>query len=232
MKCPSCGYELPDGYDSSFCDECGNDLFCCVDPECSVYGVLVSFANNCTQCGNPLEPNGPREGAVSSAASVEQASSQASAGQAAQQAAAATVQQDPGQQAPPAGQTPVQQVPVQQAPPAGQVPVQHAASTEFMAVSGSKLFFNHSDGWTMELADGDILGRVNGNHVDRLGGVAVLSGTHAKITRQQDGWYIADQKSLNKTWVNGKIAEPYVPVRIKQNDVVTLASQKFTVIEG
>jgi len=121
-------------------------------------------------------------------------------------------------------------------PAAGQAPAQEeqiqSTSTEFMqAPGGSRLFFTHADGWTMELFNDDILGRVYGRHVDKLGSTKVLSGTHAKITRTQDGWYIADQKSLNKTWVNGKEAEPYIPIQIKQNDVVTLASLKFTVTE-
>jgi hypothetical protein len=117
-----------------------------------------------------------------------------------------------------------------------QVPVQGqavSASTEIIqaAGAGSRIFFRHSDGWTIELTDGGILGRVEGNHVGRLGGVKVISGTHARIARDRDGWYIIDQKSLNKTWVNGKEAEPYKQVKIKQNDVVTLANQRFTVTQ-
>ena len=117
----------------------------------------------------------------------------------------------------------------QAAPPAQQV----HASTEIIQApdAGSRIFFRHSDGWTIELADGDILGRVEGTHINRLGNIKVISGTHARITREQGGWYIADQKSLNKTWVNGKEAEPYKQIKIKQNDVVTLANQKFTVTE-
>jgi len=124
-------------------------------------------------------------------------------------------------------------IPAPQQTPAVQVqaspPPAHA--TEFMAAPGSRLFFRHSDGWQIELADGDILGRVNGRFADRLGSAKFVSGTHAIITRADDGWYIADQGSRNKTWVNGKEAPPNTPLRIKQNDIVTLANQKFTVTE-
>jgi predicted RNA-binding Zn-ribbon protein involved in translation (DUF1610 family) len=112
---------------------------------------------------------------------------------------------------------------------AQQTPASHA--TEFMAMPGSRLFFRHSDGWQIELADGDILGRVNGRFADRLGSAKFVSGTHAIITRGEDGWYFADQGSTNKSWVNEKVSPPNTPLRIKQNDVVTLANQKFTVTE-
>jgi hypothetical protein len=118
-----------------------------------------------------------------------------------------------------------QQTPAVQAPP----PQAHA--TEFMAAPGSRLIFRHSDNWQIELVDGDILGRVNGRFTDHLGSAKFVSGTHAIITRGEDGWYIADQGSRNKTWVNGKEVPPNTPLRIKQNDIVTLADQKFIITE-
>jgi pSer/pThr/pTyr-binding forkhead associated (FHA) protein len=84
----------------------------------------------------------------------------------------------------------------------------------------------------MEIADGDILGRTNGNHTDRLGSIQVISGAHAKITLENGAWHITDQKSTNKTYVGGIIAQPGVPVKIKNNDVVQLANVKFVVREA
>jgi len=133
---------------------------------------------------------------------------------------------------PPAGESPPGSAAAPQQTPAVQVqasPPPHA--TEFMAAPGSRLSFHHSNGWQIELADGDILGRVNGRFADRLGSAKFVSGTHAKITRGADGWYIADQGSKNKTWVNGKEVPQNTPLRIKQNDIVTLADQKFTITE-
>ena len=138
--------------------------------------------------------------------------------------------QDGAAPVPPPVQTPQQQpvpAPQQSAPPQQQQ--QFAPATEAMAGTGSRLFLCHSDGWKIELAHDDIIGRVNGRFTDKLGNIKVISGTHAKITKAQDGWYIADQNSKNKTWVNGKEAAPYAPVLIKQHDVVTMANQKFVV---
>jgi len=197
MKCPNeeCGTELHDEY-APFCDMCNCDIFRCVNPECPACGVLTTNNKYCSQCSEPVEPNGPAGNT----------------------------------QLPPNSQTPQPQQSTQPvALPAAQVPAGKSSSTEFMQAPGGRLVFRHTDGWIMELVDGDIIGRVNGRHVDKLGGTKVLSGTHAKITCAQNGWHITDQKSMNKTWVNGKEAEPFTPVPIKQNDVVILASLKFTV---
>jgi hypothetical protein len=97
--------------------------------------------------------------------------------------------------------------------------------------SHSRLFFHSTEGWNMELADGDILGRLSGNHVDRLGGNSFISGSHAQVSHKQDGWYIIDQKSTNKTFVDGVEAAPFTPVRLKPNAVVQLANIKFVVRE-
>jgi hypothetical protein len=105
------------------------------------------------------------------------------------------------------------------------------AGTAVMAQAVKKLLFCHPDGWNMELADGDILGRTSGNHTDRLGTIPVISGTHAKISYENEAWYIIDQKSTNKTYVGGIGAQPGVPVRLKNNDVVQLANVKFIVRE-
>jgi predicted RNA-binding Zn-ribbon protein involved in translation (DUF1610 family) len=127
--------------------------------------------------------------------------------------------------------------PAPEPPPSSTPPPQQSASaapaaTVIVRLESKKLFFCHSDGWNMEITDGDILGRTNGNHTGRLGSIPVISGTHAKITFENGAWYITDQKSTNKTYVGGIIAQPGAPVKIKQNDVVQLANVKFTVREA
>ena len=196
MMCPNeecantkSGIELQDPY-AVFCDQCGKEIFRCVNPECPACGVLTINDKHCPKCGQPVEPNGPPEGTSAVAA-------------------------------------PTPQVYAQQDVPA----VQGANATEIMAAPGSRLFFRHSEGWQIEPADGDILGRVNGRFADHLGSAKFVSKTHAIITRREDGWYITDQGSKNKTWVNGKETPANTPLRIKQNDIVTLANQKFTVTE-
>ncbi|MDR2049784.1 MAG: FHA domain-containing protein [Treponema sp.] len=123
---------------------------------------------------------------------------------------------------PPAGK-PAPEPPQQQTSP---------AATVIAQLEPKKLFFCHGDGWNMEIADGDVLGRTNGNHTGRLGSIPVISGTHAKITFENGEWYITDQNSTNKTYVGGIIAQPGVPVKIKNNDVVQLANVKFAVREA
>jgi hypothetical protein len=106
-----------------------------------------------------------------------------------------------------------------------------SAATVVVQLGVHKLLFCHPDGWNMELTDGDILGRTSGRHTNRLGSIPVISGTHAKITHENDTWFITDQKSTNKTYVGGILMQPGVPAPIKNNDVVQLANVKFIVRE-
>jgi len=207
MLCPNPECEinqkggLPDDYCGAFCDECGKDLFRCVNSECSEYGKLTMNHQFCTGCGQDVEPNGPAAG----------------------QAAPASAQYAPAQPAP-VQTAPAQPAPVQPAPA--------SRSTEMMSAGAGRLFFRHTgEGWTLEITDGDILGRVNGSHSARLGNCKFVSGTHAQVTRMHDGWYITDQNSKNKTFVNGQPIQPLAPVRIKQNDTVALADAKFIITE-
>jgi hypothetical protein len=107
-----------------------------------------------------------------------------------------------------------------------------SAGTIVMPQTVKKLLFCHPDGWNMEITDGDILGRTNGNHTDKLGAIPVISGAHAKITYENNGWFITDQKSTNKTYVGGIIVQPEIPAPLKNNDVVQLANIKFIVREA
>jgi len=107
-----------------------------------------------------------------------------------------------------------------------------SAATKVVTLPAEKIFLCHLDGWNMEIADGNILGRTNGPHSAALGKFPVVSSNHAKITRANNEWFITDLNSTNKTYVNGAKLEPNVPVKIKQNDVVMLANVIFTVRES
>jgi hypothetical protein len=124
---------------------------------------------------------------------------------------------------------PVPQSPAAPTPatPVPQVPTPSAA-TVIVSFPSEKFFLCHPDGWKLETADGDILGRTAGPHTGRLGVFPVISSNHAKITRQGGGWFITDLKSTNGTYLNGVRLEPNVPTRIKQDDVVILANVTFT----
>jgi len=104
-----------------------------------------------------------------------------------------------------------------------------SAATVVVSLPSEKIYLYHLDGWNMEIADGNILGRTNGPHSAALGKFPVISSNHAKVTRTNNEWFITDLNSTNKTYVNGAKLEPNVPVKIKQNDVVMLANVTFTV---
>ena len=106
-----------------------------------------------------------------------------------------------------------------------------AAATIVVPLPAKKLLFCHTDGWNLEISDGDVLGRTSGNHTANLGGIPVISGAHARVTRKNNTWYITDLKSTNKTYVGGSLLQADVPVPLKNNDVVQLANIKFIVRE-
>jgi hypothetical protein len=113
-------------------------------------------------------------------------------------------------------------------PSVGETPT---AATIVVALPSEKIFLCHTEGWKLEIAGGDILGRTNGPHAAQLGKFPIISSNHAKITRSGSDWFITDLRSTNKTYVNGAKLEGDVPVKIKQNDVVLLANITFTVRE-
>lgn len=117
--------------------------------------------------------------------------------------------------------------PAVETPASGTPPA--STATVIVQLPAEKISLCHLDGWNMEIAEGDILGRTNGPHAAALGKFQVISSTHAKVTRAKNEWLITDLNSTNKTYVNGVKLEPNIPVRIKQDDVVMLANVVFTV---
>jgi len=129
-----------------------------------------------------------------------------------------------------AAQPSAAQPPQPSPPPTPAAPSQPAPSaTVVVALPADTIFLFHPEGWNMELRNGDILGRTNGPHAVKLGKFQVISSTHAKVTRNNNEWFITDMKSTNKTYVNGVKLEPNIPAKIKQDDVVILANITFTV---
>ena len=56
-----------------------------------------------------------------------------------------------------------------------------------------------------------------------------ISRIHAKILLREDSWYIADENSMNYTYINGKRCSPNQPAILKQGDQVKLADECFEV---
>ena len=57
---------------------------------------------------------------------------------------------------------------------------------------------------------------------------STVSGRHAAIEFQQDQYVIVDQKSTNKTWVNGKELKPQKPYPLKNGDEIRFDAYCFT----
>lgn len=57
-----------------------------------------------------------------------------------------------------------------------------------------------------------------------------VSSFHAAIEYQDGFFYLEDQRSKNKTYLNGEEVEPYSPKKLKSGDVVTINVYKFIFI--
>ena len=57
-----------------------------------------------------------------------------------------------------------------------------------------------------------------------------VSSLHATIEYQDGFFYLADQRSKNKTYLNGKKIAPYSPIKLKSGDVIKINVYKFIFI--
>ncbi|MCP3953994.1 MAG: protein kinase [Desulfobacterales bacterium] len=57
---------------------------------------------------------------------------------------------------------------------------------------------------------------------------STVSGRHAAIEFQQDAYVIIDQKSTNKTWLNGTALKPQKPYQLKNGDEIRFDAYSFT----
>lgn len=54
-----------------------------------------------------------------------------------------------------------------------------------------------------------------------------VSGSHAKITKEEDNYYLIDNNSLNGTTVNGNTLSYRVPFKLKPMDIIHFASEAY-----
>ena len=54
-----------------------------------------------------------------------------------------------------------------------------------------------------------------------------VSGSHAFIEYRDGFYYLEDQRSKNKTYLNGEAIEPNLPRKLKSGDEIAFASYKF-----
>ena len=60
---------------------------------------------------------------------------------------------------------------------------------------------------------------------------AAVSRMQAEITKTNGDYYIADQDSLNHTYINGSIISPYIPVQLKTGDKISFADDEYEFFE-
>lgn len=83
--------------------------------------------------------------------------------------------------------------------------------------------------FTLVPGSGDILGRTTGPHSAQLGQFPVISSKHGKVELIGNDWYFTDLHSSNKSYLNGKVMTPDVPVKLSDNDNLVLANVSFKV---
>lgn len=95
-----------------------------------------------------------------------------------------------------------------------------------------KLLFCHSEGWTLDIKDGDILGRTTGQHSSRLGAFPVISSRHAQVAKQGEKWIFTDLGSTNKSYLNRQVLQANTPTELNDGDEILLANVSFVVKIG
>lgn len=65
--------------------------------------------------------------------------------------------------------------------------------------------------------------RVNGC----IAGNKAVSRVHATIMLKSDGFYIVDNDSTNKTYINGSVIYPMTETKINSGDIIKLANEEF-----
>ncbi|NQT68653.1 MAG: FHA domain-containing protein [Desulfobacteraceae bacterium] len=82
---------------------------------------------------------------------------------------------------------------------------------------------------TLELRESLIkIGRDTNNYVAIP--EETVSSLHATIEYQDGFFYLEDQRSKNKTYINGKEIAPYASIKLKSGDVITINVYKFIFI--
>lgn len=92
----------------------------------------------------------------------------------------------------------------------------------------SELKIIHSN-FVITPASGDVLGRTIGPHSNILGQFPVISSRHGKVELLGDEWYFTDLHSSNRSYLNGNVITPDVPVKLSDGDKLVLANIPFIV---
>lgn len=186
--------------DSYYCDQCGVELHIC--PQCHVFGK----GKRCTQCGQPLV-----SAKESSPAHV---------------APSPTVSASFDPTATSHSPAPSSAIPVSSPAPEAEKTMR----PEVPAAPAPACLVCSAAGIRLELRDGAVIGRRQGDYVSAFASQGYVSGTHARLQKNAAGkWDIVDLDSTNGTFVNDKRLSPNAPVEFHTGDVVRIATLDFKV---
>lgn len=212
VKCPFCDKEIES--DSFFCDQCGKELMVC--------SIGHGFKKNkmCNECGRPLVK-------ASESASM------------------------PQEEKPSPPQSLVEKVETHYVDtPLGKIQVKDKpketpkVSTEKEKMTGipestvrpempppiPQFLVNNTLNARLQLLDGAIIGRRAGNYVHIFGAQGYVSGTHARLHKNDsDVWEITDLDSTNGTFINGVRLYPHRSTPFKVGDTIAFYDLKFIV---
>ncbi|WP_291529068.1 FHA domain-containing protein [Bacteroides sp. UBA939] len=255
VNCPKCRVEIES--DSYYCDQCGVELYMC--PQCRVFGKgkrctlcgqpLVSAKDS----GSGVEQPGAPSSSVGMGNSGNNTAGKTFPGTAAGTASMPGGQAVSGTPANPVASvsgTSANPVPSAVSPtpsPAASVPpqpvespVQPPAPSTFepektmrpgvVAAPGPTRLVCSAARIRLELGDGAVIGRRQGDYVSAFASQGYVSGSHARLQKNPSGkWEVVDLDSTNGTFVNGKRLSPNVPVEFNIGDVVRIATLDFKV---
>lgn len=213
VKCPFCEKEIES--DSFFCDQCGKELMVCP--------VGHGFKKNkmCNECGRPLVS---AKEATSSASQEKTPSPQQSPGGKVETHYVDTV----------VGKIQVKGKP-KETPEVSTEKEKMAATSEStvrpeMLPAVPQFLVNNTLNARLQLLDGAIIGRRAGNYVHIFGSQGYVSGTHARLQRNDTNvWEITDLDSTNGTFINGVRLLPHRSTPFKVGDTIAFYDLKFIV---
>ena len=180
VKCPICGQMIES--DSYYCDQCGELLKICPDGHGFKKGKI------CGACGKPLVEAKSKDLKQTLSSNSASAKPEAKEVKPAAQTASSAIHDSK--------------------PKATEAPA--IEKTQSVQSKQPHYLVNRMFNLSLDLKEGAIIGRKNGEYVGYFANQPYVSGTHAQLRKANDGqWQIIDLNSTNGTFVNGKKLIPH-----------------------
>jgi len=128
-----------------------------------------------------------------------------------------------------AGQQPSQTTQINQPAPAPAAVHVSQPVQQSPAVGDKIKLSSGSHGITIEVSDGDIIGRKSGPFAGVFGKFSTVSGTHCKFVKANGAWCIQDMGSTNGTFYNNSRLAPNTPVPLQDGTSIKIADVELLV---